>query len=188
MAKRKGSRVRSQLEQHIQTKELVTIRRDRIDPHGMSVVVLAMSEDLALLQYTYDFFSDGFMIVRVSDITQVRCGAGDKWYEHILRSEWVVSTIAAPFAIDLQDWKTAVDAINRQWRNIIVEDETAMDSLLFVIGKTISLGYDTLSIRGFDCEGYWDNDCTRFPYSRITAVTFDCNYVNLHSKYVRERE
>lgn len=104
-------------------------------------------------------------------------------YEKILRGEGIVAEIAAPFKLDLSDWKTAIGAIKSQKRIIIVEDED-LDDDLFLVGRVTRLTRQTASIRAIGPLALWELTDRVIPCARITAVTFDGRYSTLFGKYV----
>ena len=56
-------------------KALVSIGRANIDTRSIQGFVLACSDELVLIQYVYDFNLDGLMVLRVSDISSIKCSA-----------------------------------------------------------------------------------------------------------------
>ena len=185
MARPQRRSFRSQLVQHLKQCEVITIRREPLDPYSIGAFVVHVGIDLVLVQNVTDFSSDGYKVLRIGDISRIERGGSDKVYERILRSEGIVTEIAAPFKINLSNWRSAIGAINGQSRNMTIEDENPDDEL-FLIGRVTRLSLQSLSIRPFDPLARWELSDRVIPYSRITAVTFDDRYTTLYSKYVRE--
>jgi hypothetical protein len=187
MAKNRRNRIQVQLEQHQKNGDAIEIRRNPIDPHPMMAFVVACGPGLALFLDARELEWDGYKIVRIQDITSLDYRGSEKFYERILRGEGIVTDIRMPFKIDLWSWKTAISAIKNQSRSMIIEDENPDDEI-FLIGKVTRLSARTVSICHFDAVGHWELSDRVMPYSRITAVTFDCRYIRLYSKYVRKTE
>lgn len=187
MAKRRGNRTRSRLEQHRKDGQAIEIRRAPLNPYSTVAFVIALGNDLVLLHVVTDFDPDGFQIVRIEDITSIEYRGFEKFHERVLRAEGLINDIRPPFKMDLSDWKSAIGAIKDHSRIVIIEDEDPDDEL-FLIGKAKRLNSQTLSIRQFDAAGRWELNDRIVPYSRISAVTFDDRYSNLYGKYVRDPE
>ena len=185
MARPKRTSVRSQLILHQKHCEVITIRREPLDPFSLGVFVVDIGTDLVLVNDVTDLSRDGYKVLRIRDISRIERGGSEKVVEKILRSEGIVTEIAAPFEIDLSNWRSAIAAIKAQSRNIIIEDENPDDDL-FLIGRVTRLSSETVSIRPFDPLARWELSDRVIPCSRITAVTFDDRYTILYSKYVRE--
>ncbi len=70
-------------------RKLVSIRRDAIDSNSIQGFVLAASDELLLIQYVYDFNLDGLMVLRLSDVTEIKSGATDKFQKQLLIDEQI---------------------------------------------------------------------------------------------------
>lgn len=60
-------------------KQLISIRREHIDPNKIQGFKIAESEKLLLIQYIYDFNADGLMVLRKQDITNIETTNTDKF-------------------------------------------------------------------------------------------------------------
>src|SRR5262245_51094136 len=105
-----GKNIRSRLEKHRQKAEVVSVRREPMDPFSMGATVLAVGRELALLADVTDLSADGFKIVRIADISRLERDGSEKWFETVLRKEGIIKGIRTPFEIDLSTWKTALTA------------------------------------------------------------------------------
>lgn len=138
-----------------------------------------------LVKDVTNFTSDGYQILRIGDVSRVERGGSEKVMERILRNEGIVTDAAAPFEIDLSNWRSAIGSIKAQSRNMAIEDEDP-DNDLFLVGRVTRLSAKTVSIRHFDPLACWERSDRVITNSRITAVTFDDRYTTMYSKYVRE--
>ena len=53
-------------------RNLISIRRGNIDGHKIQGFLLDYSEELILINYVYDFILDGLMVLRRSDISEIK--------------------------------------------------------------------------------------------------------------------
>ena len=61
------------------------------------------------------------------------------------------------------------------------------ESDAFLIGQIVRVNKKSVTLRGFDALGRWDEENTRVSYGDITLVTFDDEYITVFSKYLRDR-
>ena len=90
------------------------------------------------------------------------------------------------YPLDLTDWTTIFKSIKNAGLNIIVECE-APDDDDFIIGPITKITKSAVSIHFISTNGYLFPEPTRVTYNRITVTRFDDNYVNVFSKYIRQR-
>jgi hypothetical protein len=78
------------LSTHHKKRNLVSIRRSSIDPNSIQGFVVGLSQDLVALEYVYDFQIDGLLVLRRSDITDVRRSKTDEFQQSLLKQEGIV--------------------------------------------------------------------------------------------------
>jgi hypothetical protein len=182
MAKSQRKTIREQLLLHKEKCGAVTIRREPLAPYSMGAFVVDVGKDLVLVLDVTDFSNDGFQVLRIRDFSRIERGGYEKVFERILRGEGIVTEVAAPFKIDLSNWRTAIGSVKSHSRNLIIEDD------LFLVGRVTRLSTQTFSLRQFDALARWELSDRIIPYSRVTAITFNDRYSTLYSKYVRNPE
>lgn len=131
-----------------------------------------------------DFILDGYSIRRYVDVEKVE-DIGDK-YQEILQKEGIVDNIQIP-NIDITNWETAFNTLQKMNKNIIVEKESLNeDECEFVIGKIENVNKKFVYVRHFDADGIWQEEPYKIPYTEITSVSFGTRYVEVFSKYLNE--
>ena len=131
-----------------------------------------------------DFIIDGYAIRRYIDITKVQIK--NDMCVKILESEGISNSIQTP-NIDISNWKTVFESIQKLNRNIIVEKESLNeDESQFVIGRVDRVYKKHAYVFHFDADGVWDDEPYRIPYSEITSVSFCTRYIDTFSKYIDE--
>lgn len=178
-------RLRALLTRLQKRRALVAVHRAAIDDWRVSGLVLDFSDDLILMvDAGGDFFVDGYRIIATKDISQLDFGECERWYGHILREEGLIPDLGPTTTLDLSSWRSALVAFERERRNIIVENESPK-SERFLIGRVERLGPKSVTICSFDPVGNWLYERKRIDYAEITSIRFECNYLKLHSKYLR---
>ncbi|MCU7838549.1 MAG: hypothetical protein KZQ94_04100 [Candidatus Thiodiazotropha sp. (ex Troendleina suluensis)] len=155
------------------------IVRDDLDPNALYGIVLNESSDYLLIAREYDFFIDGFQILRKQDITSSVTNKSNKYVYKILKSEGKLKSINIPI-IDLTNWETIFKSLGKG-EFVSVEDEVVGD---MAIGPIIRVNKKSMVLRYFDGAGIWrDNENIR--YKDITSLQFKTNYINHHAKYIQ---
>ncbi len=155
------------------------IVREKLDSHPLYGVILNESNDYLLIAREYDFYIDGFQVLRKQDITSSISNKSNKYVYSILKSEGKLKSIDVPI-IDLTNWETIFRSLGRGVF-VSVEDEVAGD---LIIGPIIRVNKKSMVLRYFDGAGIWcDNESIR--YEDITSLQFKTNYINYHAKYIK---
>ena len=163
-------------------RSLISLRRDRIDDHSIQGFVIGASDELVLLQYVYDFRLDGLMVLAVSDITEVRCTATDRFQQTLLAAEGLVEQVPFGLSTNLQDWRSAIDDLASRYPLLILECER-LEEPDFVIGRVSKLARDEVWLEWFSGAANWGEKPARFKYKDITSCQVDTNYVNAYQRY-----
>lgn len=74
-----------------------------------------------MFQYIYDFETDGYMLVRIKDITSVRSSENEDFTHRILKEEGILNKIKEPPLENVDNWKTVFRKLMDLDKNIIVE-------------------------------------------------------------------
>lgn len=183
----KKADIKEQLLEHINHARYIQINRDEIDDDSLSGIPLSIGNRLLLIKFYYDFSFDGFKILRMQDLTEVRYNATDKFVEKILIEEGLISEEQQSIIKNLDHWKDTFLELKTLNKNIIVElEDYDGDDLSFFIGKIIEVNNDFISFRHFNSIGEWEEKPEKIFYKDISIVTFDDRYSSIISKYVND--
>lgn len=177
------------IQKHQAERNYVKIKRDVGNKsyelsHGY---ILDHSFDFVLIIENDDFVFNGYKIFPISSIVKIRNNDYDQFSDEIMEQEGQKELIKIPHQIDLENCKSIFTSIKQANLNCAVENEN--DELFFFkIGEIIKVKERSLQILNFDPAGYLDEKPTKVKYKEITAVTFDDNYINTMSKYVRVKQ
>lgn len=149
--------------------------------------ILDYSNDFILMQEESDFMLLGFWIFESSKITNFRYNKNDKYYDKILESEGLKNDLKIKTKVNLENWETIFISLKKAKKHIIVECENPkIDE--FIIGEIINIKPKSVSILYFNAEGVLDKKPTEVKFKNITKVTFDDRYIDIFSKYLREKK
>jgi len=149
--------------------------------------IVDFSKNFIVLQDTEDFKACGFNILPVQQITKIRYNNHDRYYDKIMGWENEKLNIKLKTKIDLISWKTIFKTFQQRKMNVIVECENP-DFSSFIIGKVKRITDKSVSILYFDAAGFFDEKPTKVEFENISKITFDDRYIDVFSKYTRERK
>ena len=139
---------------HQKERNLISISRSRVDRHSIQGFVLGHSRDLVMLQYVYDFRLDGLMVLRVADITEVRCTRTGRLQKDLLRQEGLLEEVPFGSRFDLRDWPALISELARAHPLVILECEARKEPV-FVIGRVLKMTADAVDILHFLGAANW---------------------------------
>ena len=158
------------------------IERSRIDANAIYGFVLDKSENLTYLAYEYDFQIDGFKIIRNEDISSSQVTPASRYCSKIMQKEGLLDILKNPPELEIKNWVTVFQQLKRNRKIVIIENEEEND---FFIGPIYRVGKQSVTIRGFDGTGKWQEK-ENVAFSVITSVAIDCRYIRFHEKYLRK--
>lgn len=163
-------------------QKLVSIQRKRIDSNSIQGFILGYADDLVLLQYVYDFRLDGLMVLRTTDITDIRCNATGEFQKQLLIDEQLFQQVPFGISADLSDWRSIISQLSHQYRLMILEDEKAKPPQ-FLVGAIEKITQRSVWLRYFSGAGNWDDKPTKLAFKDITACQVATNYINVYQRY-----
>ncbi len=163
----------------IKGQSIVKIKRERMNVPSINGVVIKASEKLLLVHCLVDFHWDGYCIVRLKDISEIQHDKYGVFLKGILIKEEIFYIKKKHPSIDVSDWFSVFNSLVSYKRNIVVEGECDDE---FLIGKIEQVNKSSVDIRGFNALAEWDPKPTIAPYSEITNVSFDNEYIKGFSK------
>lgn len=175
-----------QLVQHQKKRNLVSVRRSEIDDNAIQGFILASSEQLVVLQYVYDFNLDGLMVLRVADITEVRCSVTDKFQKNLLAQEGLVERVPFTETFDLRNWRSVIPQFSKEYGLMILECEAALKKAFF-IGRVLKTTTTEAEFQHFSGVAKWAESPVKLKFKDITSCQVGTNYVNVYQRNFARR-
>jgi len=174
---------------HCENKNLIRITRT-VGKEALKIsngYIIDYSDDFVLLQETGDFLVLCYNILPINQITKIRFNKWDKYYTKIMMLEGEAEKVGIKYKIDLNNWQSIFKSIKNHLLNVIVECENP-DINGFTIGPVIKTTKKLVYMQDFDPCGFLDEKPTSIDFESITRVKFDDRYINVFSKYLRQRK
>lgn len=171
------------IKQNIEKMHEIKIIRSNLDSDDLNAIPLGIGQNLVLLQGLYDFDLDGYLIIRIKDITSINITRSQQFSQRILKEEGILNRIRKPSINTLDNWKNVLNDLFIYKKNIIVECEGSQPPK-FYIGKIIAFDKKSLHLLYFNGAGEWDKEPIEILFKDITSLNFDSKYINIISKYL----
>ncbi len=165
-----------------EARNLISIRREEIGDRRIQAFLLDYSKELILIKYVYDFLLDGLMVLRQSDISEIKSDKTDFLQTQILKDEGIYSKIDFHAKCDLSNWNSVFSTLGSSHRLITIEDENP-EYPLFYLGEIREIGAESVSILGFSGAANWDDEVSEIYYEDISCVQLGNNYANVYERY-----
>lgn len=175
----------AKIEKCMESSSLCAISRDYIDTFSLYGYPVDASGELVAISFIYDFMPDGYKIIRKKDITDVFCGAAERFLDKVIKNEHKDFKPELK-NIKLSTMKALCDELMSSGQIVTLECEDFEENIV-LIGKIASIDGNLVSIKTFDALGVWDKEISSVELDDITCITIDNSYVNIISKYLREK-
>lgn len=149
--------------------------------------IVDYSKDFIIVHETDDFKVLGYIVFPINQIKELRYNNDDKFYNKMMIWEKEYDKVGIPYKINLSDWQSMFKSIKTLDLGVIVECEHPKIET-FTIGPIIKASKTAVHILYFNAKGISDEKPTSVAYNEISKVMFDDRYVNVFSKYLRQRK
>jgi hypothetical protein len=156
------------------------IERTGIEPHSLDGFVLKAGSELMLVAKFFDFFFDGYTIIRRRDITLRRVNAVERYFTKIIEAENLHREVEWDIDIPVESWESIFRWLEAQNKFVIVEDG---EEGLANIGPMVRVESDFVEIHWFDADGKW-GEMGSTPFEDVVSISFDSNYLTYQAKYI----
>lgn len=170
------------LSTYLKARSLVSIRRSDVDDYGIQGFVVGLSESLLAMEYVYDFQIDGLMVLRRSDITEIKRTGTDEFQERLLKQEGIRPGAQSPTLLELGDWRLLIQQLSEHYPLMILEREFG-PSPEFAVGRAVRATAAQVEFHTFTGTGKWAPKTERLKYSQITCLQVNTRYLGFYQRY-----
>jgi len=171
----------SQLDEHIQKRELICFARAGLDSNKIQGFPIGYSSDLLLLRYVFDFHIDGLLLIRREDISDSSCRSTDKFQRKMLEDEKVLKDGHFRMHHDIDSFFTFLDGLGE--RKIVIVENEIPPKQEFYIGRVVAIDPQTVNVHEFSGAGKWAADATEVSLGDITSCQIETNYINFYARH-----
>ena len=152
--------------------------------------IFEQNKKFIIMNDMYDFTYDGLVIVKKSDISEIKHTKNEKFFTKILAKENIKKSIINTWEqrkISLQNIETIFTQIQSLQIPVILECQYGNDDR-FIIGPIEKIGTKKVKVKYFNAQGEYDFKPVSAEYKDITVIRFDSPYANIFYKYAKDRK
>lgn len=166
----------------LKKRRLISIRRRDVVEYGIQGFLVGLSESLLALEYVYDFQVDGLMVLRRSDITEVRRTGTDVFQERLLKKEGIGPGLQLTAPLQLEGWRSAIEQLAPSFQLMILERELG-PAPEFAIGRVLGASAAQVEFQTFSGVAKWVERPVRLKYSQLTSLQVNTRYLNFYQRH-----
>ena len=172
---------RDYIDRLIADRALVSIRRKRVDSRFIQAFPIAVSQRLVLLQYVYDFHIDGFMLLRLRDISDWKIGDTNIFQRRLLQEEGLFDQVQFNFSAPIESFPDFLRSLSPT-ELVIVESERT-DPAEMHIGTVASADSRTVAINYITGIARREDEPRQMAVRDITSCQIRTNYLNFYQRH-----
>jgi hypothetical protein len=173
---------RDYIDRLIADRTLVSIRRRRTDDHSIQAFPLAVSKRLLLVQYIYDFHIDGFMILQLRDISNLKIGDTNVFQRRLLQEEGVFDQVQFDFTAPIESFPEFLLSLPPT-ELVIVESERTSPPEMH-IGTVASAASRTVAINYITGIARREETPRQMLVRDITSCQIRTNYLSFYQRHL----
>jgi hypothetical protein len=166
----------------LKKRSLVSVRRRDVDDYGIQGFVVGLSDVLIALEYVNDFQIDGLLVLRRTDITEVRRTGTDEFQESILKREGVRPGQQEPTSLQLEAWRPLIEQLSARYPIMILERELGPPPE-FSIGRLKKVTAAQVEFQTFSGTAKWSPKPERIKYSQLTSLQVNTRYLGAYQRH-----
>jgi hypothetical protein len=172
---------RDNIERLIADRALISIRRKRVDARSIQAFPLAVSQRLVLLQYVYDFHIDGFMLLRLRDISDLKIGDTNIFQRRLLQEEGVLDQVKFGFSAPMESFPDFLRSLPPT-ELVIIESELT-DPPQMNIGTVASVDSRSVAINYMTGIARREETPRKMSVRDITSCQIRTNYISFYQRH-----
>jgi hypothetical protein len=178
--------VRAQLDEARAARHEVRVARDILDAGAIYGVPLDVSAELVLLATVKDWGIDGYALLRIGDVSEVRSDETERFSERVLAAEGELVRLVPPSpSVPVSSWAAAFEALRASGRFALVHEEQ-YEGEPMCVGPIVGLTDTGVLVHYVDTVGVWDPEPSEICIADITLVQFDDRYSTVFGRNVME--
>jgi len=172
---------RDYIDRLIADRTLISVRRRRIDKAWLQAFPLAVSQRLVLIQYVCDFHIDGFMLLRLRDISDWKIGDTNIFQRQLLQEEGVFDQVQFDFRAPIESFPDFLRSLSPT-ELVIVESERT-DPPEMQIGTVASADSSTVAINYNTGIESREDTPRQMAVRDITSCQIRTNYICYYQRH-----
>lgn len=171
------------IQYHMENRMLINIDRECIPgTTSLTGFPIAFTEEWLLMTNIYDFRDEGYVLIRICDITDAYSKESDSFYEMICIREKLQDKIDDCPVNEISDIGSLLAEIN-PCRFVSIHCEKETKKCNYFLGKSKMTTDEFVEFASINVDGQWNEVTDIIKISDITMIAFDDNYSKMYYKY-----
>lgn len=178
----------SRLQELVQQRQVIRLTPKHRPEEKLYGIPLTVTDEFILLHEVREFHLDGYLVLPLANVKGVRRKEAEETTHRILEAEGALKNLGLSDPVSLSSFQDLFESLQANGMNVSVEACEQMGKWIedfFLLGRIVEVGEKGMRIQPFDAMGQWEPTATRVPFRRILSVTFNNEYMNVFSKYLR---
>ena len=177
----------AQLNRAREKRNLMAVYRDRLEVEDCSGIPVAVGRQLLILHRNRDFLLDGYLALRLEDITQLEQMDESDFIRRVCGGEKLYEKAAAPRLTSAEDWFQLLGGVKGSFGGWLAVECLSEGELCFYLGVISRLDVNFLQLRQVDADGFRHEEDTTIPLQDILTVSFGDRYLEIYKKYTNKK-
>jgi hypothetical protein len=178
----------SRLQELVQQRHVIRVTPKHRPHEKLYGIPLTVTDEFILLHEVREFHLDGYLVLPVANVRGVRLKEAEQTAQRILQSEGALANLGLADPVSLSSFRDLFESLHANNMNVSVEACEPAGKWIedfFLLGRITEVSEKSVRLQPFDATGHWEQTATRVLYKRILSVTFNNEYMNIFSKYLK---
>lgn len=180
-----SSEIRTVLETAKKNNNLVALYRDELPVNEYTGFVVTLGKKLVILHRDSDFTLDGYVALRVDDVTYTEQVDDNKFMKRVLEGERLYAGTQTPKLTTAESWNELLSGVQASFGGWLTAETYSEDGQCFFLGVISRLDSNFLYLCQVDALGNKRAEETTIALQDLVTVTFGGRYLNIYRKYTR---
>ncbi len=170
---------------YIRDCKMIQVERADINPdESFTGFPVWLSDSFLLMTNVYDFHDEGYVLLRVPDITEVTAKESD-FYENICVKEGLRERVSACFVKETNMYFEALQQFLQYPGYISIHCENEDELPQYLLGRIVSSEETGVKFASLGCDGEWNPELDFIAYDKITMLAWEDYYAKMYYRYCK---
>ncbi len=164
---------------------LISLYRDDLQVTDYTGFITNIGKDLIVLQRENDFSLDGYVAIKLEDVTYTEIIDDNKFIRKVVSGEKLLQKLTPPKLTTADSFQSLFSGILATFGGWLTVEVMSPDGQGFFLGIITRMDSNYMYMKQVDAMGVWNKEETTIPLQDIVTITFGGRYVEIYRKYVK---
>ena len=163
----------------------IGIYRDELYANDYQGFITNIGKTLLIMQKENDFTLDGYVAMRLEDITYTEVIDDNKFIKKVISGEKLIQNVTPPKLTSADSFQELFSGILATFGGWLTVGIDSPDGQGFFMGTVTRMDSNYMYMKQIDAMGIWNKDEITVPLQDIATVTFGDRYTEVYRKYAK---